>query len=299
VPTCLCAAVTAASLVCAVGSAATDRRHDDIVGFGNYTLARLGYGDQTLAVSPGMTRLSLPIRFSADAHEGHGSWYVVHVHAVVRFAANADRGTAYLTTAINNGAASLVRLRPTLSNGLVSIAWDTGGLIHGFRHNTAAGPSVEVRDENYAQSASIRGGDGTLTFALQQFEGVSLESVTVLDDSAIEHTPVGPGRLDARLEPSRRMSTLVGKPLRFGYHVWRVDGRPPEQVRVSMVSDDPNVRVSPASRDLGTLTSSTRGSFRFVAKRPTFTELELSVSSSSGYVEAYVYVHVKKRGGRP
>jgi hypothetical protein len=174
---------------------------------------------------------------------------VAHLHALVRLRSDADKGTALLEMAPNDGAAIMVEFNPSRANGVVTTAWNTVGIIHGYRKYVATGPSIEVRDDNYASYRGVRGGEGTLTFKVEQYDGASVESVTVLDDSGVEYTPVGPGRLDARLTPPRRRQH-EGKPFAVGYHVWRIDGRPPEQTRVTLMSDARNVRVSPRTRDL-------------------------------------------------
>src|SRR6185503_13555383 len=134
-----------------------------------------------------------------------------------------------------------------------------------------------------------------LTFNVVEFTGLTVQSVTILDDSSIEYTPVGPGRLDVRIIPPRTRQR-AGKPFTVGYRIWRIDGRPPEQTHVALMSDDRNVRISPPSRDLGTVAAPVSGTFRVVSSRWTFTELTLVVGSSSSGAQAGANVRIERRG---
>jgi hypothetical protein len=190
---------------------------------------------------------------------------------VVVFRTDADKGTAYLSVATNGRAAIQAVIKLSAMDGAVNKALNTLDLIHGLRKQVTTESSSDVRDENYAQVSGIRGGENRLTFQLEQYDGATVSSVTVLDDSGIEYTPIGPGRLAARIIPPSR-DPVVGKPFAVGYRIFRIGGRPPEATQTTLTTDDGNVRVlPPATKILGTIRSGVRGRFRLIASQPTFT----------------------------
>ena len=165
---------------------------------GRWTLRDLRYSEPLLSGDEGNEsephRLeSEPIiyRLPEGASQGPTTWYLIHLHFVIEFSSNTRDGLAYVSAWNNGFASALIQFKVSRENGSIAIERYTTGAF-GTEKETIERTSIESRFSNYLGLVAVRPGKNTLTFRLETLGGVKVESVRILDDSAIEVTSKPP-----------------------------------------------------------------------------------------------------------
>lgn len=240
-----------------------------IDSYGLWTLHRLGYGDVDLPVDAAKTTASARFRLPANARQGRGHWYLMHVHFRITFADDSGEGFVVLSANTNGWASYQVQFSPGLKNGALMIPWSTVDLVDGRQRHVAKTRQIEFRSANYMQYRGIRPGRSTWNFQLEQFGQARVAAVRIFDDSGIELTRLGYGRMGLRF-------TVVPATIRAGrnfavrYELRHTSGRVLRKVSLAPELVDCNgVRlVGPRAVRFARVAKAVSGAFRFRALTP-------------------------------
>ncbi|HYZ78249.1 MAG TPA: hypothetical protein VE596_12830 [Gaiellaceae bacterium] len=240
-----------------------------INAFGLWTLRRLGYGDLDLPVDAPKTTASASFRLPASARQGNGHWYVMHVHFRLLFAPDTGPGFVLLSANTNGWASYQVKFYPALGNGVLRIPWATLDLINGLQKHVAKTPKIEFKSANYMQYRGIRPGLSTWNFQLEQFGQAKVAAVRIFQDSAIELTRIGFGRMGLAFKV---VPAKINEDSNFviRYRLRHIGGRVLRRVSLAPeLVDCPGVRLlGPRVVRFTRVAKAVSGGFRFHADAP-------------------------------
>jgi hypothetical protein len=269
-----------------------------IDAYGLWTLRRLGYGDLDLPVDAEKTTASASFRLPADARQGPGRWYVMHVHFRVTFAEDSADGFVVLSANTNGWASYQVQFSPTLENGALTIPWSTVDLIGGRQRHVAKTPEIEFRSANYMQYRAIRPGVSTWNFQLEQFGRARVAAVRIFDDSGIELTRIGYGRMGLRFTVVPAI-TRAGRNFVVRYELRHTSGRVLRKVSLApeLVDCEGVQLLGPRVVRFARVAKAVSGAFRFRAVAPGPCRIFFWAHSNSH--NPAKEVHVVVRSARP
>lgn len=187
----------AALAVAPAGSAsrsASRGRPVTIDRYGFWSLERLGYGPIVLRENrkTAKTQVALHYRLPAGAKEGPNRWYVIRLHFRVRVRADSLPGQFNVAADTNRRTcASIIFTVARTKSGPV-VASDALGLVNGRETQRGRGLVREIDFRNFLVTHGVRPGVNELTLDLTSNAIPMVEQVTVLPDSGIEYTRLGP-----------------------------------------------------------------------------------------------------------
>jgi len=293
-----------AALLAALAPAAPAAAQVRIDEPGRWSLQRLGYGPATIPLDgrSGPNRLpagrvAFRYRLPPGSREGAGVWYLLRLHALVRFAPGGRRSLAYLTGATNDRTASLVKLSVPPADSNAPVRWSTSDMLNGFVERTTPGSRVEVITENFLQFAGVRPGVNTLSFTADQLGAARMRSIRILPDSGIAIMGDGPAQLSAEASASRA-SLRAGDAFRVRVIVANPSRRMARQIRVGVsVAGAAVGPAGPTSRRLRDLPPDGRAvaTFPLRASEKGTARVVVSVDSASSSPTGVVAVRVASK----
>ncbi len=283
-------------LIAAAGAAPARAEPVTIDGYGMWDLARLGVGDQVFPLSERrIERLSVPYRLPPGAAQGPEDWYLIHLHFAIAISTS-GAGHVYVSAATNDKTAAQFKFELARVDGRPRVTWSTVGIVDGSERGTTNDGRSEHRFANYLQIGGVSPGLGRLTFQLERYGDVRVESLRVFADSALEVSPLGPARV--KLRPSVSATPVAGETLTVGFTLANDGGRTARQVSLAAAFDPRRLRsVDGALRRFPPLEAgeSVAGRFTFRARRPGRTFVDLFARSTSNRPGARIDVFVTRR----
>jgi hypothetical protein len=263
---------------------------------GVWTLARLGYGEQTFRVRPDIERQRtfLRYRLPPGAHQGERTWYLLRLHFHIRFRGDSGNGAAYVSAATgsprNPGYSAQIRFDVRRTESGLVITSDSLGMVAGHQVRTTKRRAIDVRFANYMPYAGVRPGPNVLMVQVEQYQHAAVESLTLYADSAVELTRAGPARLDlgARLRP--RLAR-VGRPATLELQLVNRGGSRTEPIDLSLRYQPGAVRTEkPVMRRLRPLAAGARTTvaLQLVALRPGTHRVSVGAVSGLSHPEVTV-----------
>lgn len=162
---------------------------------GALTFRELGFGNTTL--SPGDESRVLRFDLPANASQGPGRWYVVHLDLLVEFNGSALRGApgaaAYVSGSTNGRAFASVKFNAQEADGSLRVRWEFVNVTGVFRDAVAPG-SLRLTLSNYPQFQGVRPGRNEMELRLED-PAVLVERAVVGEGSSIEVTGRSPPKL--------------------------------------------------------------------------------------------------------
>ena len=194
-------AATVVLTILTVGSAAGEA---PLIGSdGLWTLEDLGHGDIQVPVQ-GEVRSSSPISYLLpdDAVQGHGSWYMLFLHFILELGQDSSDGRIYVAGKANDRAAAQVKF--TRSGHTGGTLWSTTELLSGGSSGFSLDNSLEVYYINYIPNDGVLPRLNELTFQLEQYDGAKVERLSILRDSGIIRTKLGPPKIQLGFQVPKR-----------------------------------------------------------------------------------------------
>ena len=179
----------------AIGHAAVPRSIDR---YGTYDLSMLG-GRQVAIAGRALTHPTRVAWFTlpGGAREHAKHWYVLHLHASVTIAADSPPGRAYLVASTGSPAAEIrFDVRPDHVIKTTAV-----GFVDGTQSTVSRDRTIVVRFRNFIPYAGVSPGLNALEVGVQSF-GAKIARVTVLGDTSIEYTPLGPANVKVHVSAS-------------------------------------------------------------------------------------------------
>lgn len=154
----------------------------------------LAFPDE-IATECGAFRPRRSRRGGAREHAKH--WYVLHLHASVTIAADSPPGRAYLVASTGSPAAEIrFDVRPDHVIKTTAV-----GFVDGTQSTVSRDRPIVVRFRNFIPYAGVSPGLNALEVGVQSF-GAKIARVTVLGDTSIEYTPLGPANVKVHVSAS-------------------------------------------------------------------------------------------------
>jgi len=127
-----------------------------------------------------------------------------------------------------------------------------------------------------------------MTFQVERFDGIKLDSIRMLSTSGLEYTPLGPPAL--ALEPVLpERAVQVGDTFEIGYSLKNTGDVPANDVAVGLIYPQEGFRLlGETPHSYASVPVSVIGSFRLTAISPGTHQVLLGVESSSGQPAAQI-----------
>lgn len=216
----------------------------------------LGRHGDDVPISSRVTKLEMPIAFPDHARQGDPEWYLIRLHFRITFAKDSTRGFADVSASTNGRTAALFEF---VQHGVGShrrFEWNSTNLLDGALHGAGTGASFTAGERNFLQIHGVRPGRGTLSFQLEQHQGIRVSRLHIYPDSQILITRDGPGTLTQRLMPPSNTLT-AGSKASIGYRL--IPHGRPQRVELQILAPPGIALLGPTTRRLGVLTKPVEG----------------------------------------
>jgi hypothetical protein len=223
-------------MVCGAPASGANERPVLIGHPGIWTLHRLGLAAVDFPVAPRTRSRRVnagSFRLPSSAHQGRGSWYLIHLHFQIVFARTSRSGEAYVSAA--TGSLSDLRTSAQLifkvrrQGRQLSVASDSLGLVAGHQVKETHRRSHASVFDNYIPYRGIRPGINALTFQLEQYGGVSVEKLVFFPDSGIRYSKSSPVRLSLGVRTDHQ-KVAVGDQITIFVDVQNTGGTPAKRI---------------------------------------------------------------------
>lgn len=152
----------------------------------------------------------------------------------ILFAATSDEGFADVSASLNGRAGALIEFetKPSLGGEFV-VRWYTVGVIDGRRAGETRARHLNVVLENYSQLGSVHPGENVLSFRTEVHGGMRIARATILSDSGVFSTELGPAQVTLELGLKQQDDLLqVGEEFAIGFTLRNVGDRAAHGVAV-------------------------------------------------------------------
>lgn len=260
--------------------------------FGIWTLKDLGYSHIAVPTT-GQIERSPPVKYMlpSDAAQGPNSWYMVYLHFIIEFEKNGGEGVAYVNALTNDFAVIQARFETgVFSQGII---WDNLELVNGHSRGFTLEHTIEMHTANYLPISGVQPGENILTFQLKRDRDVKVKRLTILEDSGIIYTPLGPPKLEVKLAfPKGPLA--VGDKFNLGV-VLENKGLPAKDVNVRVTGTGSAFKTDPeGTQSFPSMSGQVRSNFRLEALSPGRHKIAIEASSeNAGRKIAEIEAHIE------
>ena len=215
-------------------------------------------GAPGLKLEPGRgydARRAVSYTLPADAFEGTGHWFVIHLNFEIRFrrvSAAVRTAVAGTTTEVavdaNGSTIASILFTSVLKNGTLQIRRSSFGLVAGSERSTGSALEQHVQFANYFTYRGVRSGTNRLVFRVATPIGGLVRDVRFLPGTGLAIQRQGPVGFRVTLQDSAS-SISVGDTMRVVAAAERTTGAPPATATLTVRSHGEGVRIDgPTSR---------------------------------------------------
>jgi len=267
---------------------------------GAFTLASMGYADQTLApgtspVASTTTTYSLP----EGARQGNPLCYRLRLHYRARVSEQSGPGTITIWASTNDEAVAAIDLTVRRHGKKLEIVSSSVGLVEGGQRGASSGLDVEGTFSNFLVYGGVKPGLNELRFDVQQLGAARAESVTIYEDTALVVDRAGPAAIE--LVPSLKDRDIrVDEPFVVRYEIRNTGGVALAAGGKVVISVPEGVVVTgSAVHPVGRLPggSSAEGEYRLIARRSGRHRIRLAASTWGGSPNVALAVNVSGDAG--
>jgi len=217
-------------------------------------------------------------RLPLGARQGAGQWYLVRLHARIRFTATPRSGFVDLIAGTNGNTCALVEF---VKQAGAPLRWSSVSWVEGRQRGHDTGSVVDVQMTNFLQTSGVRGGVNELSFKVFQPTALKVSSVEILPDSGILITDRSPPQLVAFIPDTDYVTARVGDTVNLPVIVRNVGAYAAPDVAVGLVAEDDGVDiVSMNPVEVGRVPREYRAAFRVELLRAGVHRIHVVVDSS-------------------
>jgi hypothetical protein len=259
---------------------------------GSNVALRLGGGGASHA-----TQYRLP----SGASQGPDHWYLLRLHAIVRFDGRSRSGRVYLGAGSDGRAGALVDVRLARRSRQggrcpVRVRWSTIDLVQGNHGATVCGRRANIEMRNYLQYRGVRPGRNRLNVSVSSYDHGIAGEVRVLGDSGVLVTDAGPARLAFGERDAPRAAPA--QQIEVPYTLTNEGDREARDVLVTIDQLPRGLKLQGARlQHLGDISDQATGVFRVQARRPGRYRVVLEAVSATSTARTTIWPVVGVRAG--